>query len=70
MKIIVDVSVAFHFVRLVRSLSFSVMSIAKSFPSITDENIISLSLLPPSLIITDDKDFGDLVFTSNLKYMQ
>ena len=67
MRIIVDESVDFHFVKLLRSLLFSVVSIAEDFSSMADENIISMSLSPPSLIITEDKDFGDLVFYKQFK---
>ncbi len=67
MKIIVDESVDFYFVRQLRLRQFTVLSISEDFSSMSDENIVAMSLVPPALIITEDKDFGDLVFYKQLK---
>ncbi len=65
MNIIVDESIGYYFVCQLRNPDFQVVSISESFASLNDESIISLSLFPPSLIITEDKDFADLVFKIN-----
>ena len=67
MNIIVDESVDYYFVQQLRNNGFSVVSISERFASLSDEAIISLSLFPPSLIITEDKDFGELVFKNQVK---
>ena len=51
--------------RLVSSLrlaGISVYSVAESSPGITDEEVMRLSESLSALILTDDKDFGEIVF--------
>ena len=51
--------------RLVSSLrlaGISVYSVAESSPGITDEEVMRLSENLGALILTDDKDFGEIVF--------
>ena len=51
--------------RLVSSLrlaGISVYSVAESSPGITDEEVMRLSEHLGALILTDDKDFGEIVF--------
>ena len=62
MKIIADESLNFEFVSFLRENGFEVFSIAEKHPSLSDENILEISLNPPSIIIAKDKDFGELIF--------
>jgi len=51
--------------RLVSGLrlpGISVYSVAESSPGITDEEVMRLSENLGALILTDDKDFGEIVF--------
>ena len=66
MKIIVDESVDFYFVTELRLRHFTIVFIVKEFASLADEDIVFMSLMPPA-IITEDKDFGELVFNKQLK---
>ena len=67
MNIIIDESVDHYFVRQLRLHNFTLISIIEKFASISDEDIIALSLFPPFIIITEDKDFDDLVFKRKLE---
>ena len=62
MKIIADESLNFEFVSFLRKNGFEVYSIAEEYPPLSDENILEISLNPPSIIIAEDKDFGELIF--------
>jgi len=51
--------------RLVSSLRLAgifVYSVAESSPGITDEEVMTLSENLSAMILTDDKDFGEIVF--------
>ncbi|MBV9961876.1 MAG: DUF5615 family PIN-like protein [Parafilimonas sp.] len=62
MKIIADESLNFVFVSLLRESGFEIFSIAEKRSAEADENILEMSLQPPAIIITEDKDFGELIF--------
>lgn len=51
----------------IRNIGIDVFSISEECPGITDEEVINLSLNPPRIIITEDKDFGEWVFAHNIK---
>lgn len=58
MRIIADESVNYRFVKTLRSMDVKIMSIAEDYTSMKDVDITSLSLNPPAIIITEDKDFA------------
>ena len=62
MRIIADESVNYLLVLELRQKGYQILSIAENYPSIEDEDILSISLNPPAIVITEDKDFGELVF--------
>ncbi|HEY2725984.1 MAG TPA: DUF5615 family PIN-like protein [Parafilimonas sp.] len=62
MNIIADESLNFLFVSFLRENGFTIFSIAEKRPSVNDELILEMSLNSPSIIITEDKDFGELIF--------
>ncbi len=43
-------------------------SISEDSPSISDEDILSNAYAEKRIILTNDKDFGDLVFLNNLQH--
>ncbi len=69
MKIIADESVNYLFVSKLRQKGFEVLSVAENYPSIEDEAILSISLHPQSIVITEDKDFGELVFKHKKEFI-
>jgi len=55
--------------RLVSSLRLAgifVYSVAESSPGITDEEVMTLSENLSAMILTDDKDFGEIVFRKQM----
>jgi len=69
MKIIADESVNYFFVLELRKKGYQILSVAENYPSIEDEDILSISLNPPAIVITEDKDFGELVFRHKKKFV-
>jgi len=59
---IADESVNKNLINALRKAGYSVMSIAEEYGGISDESITELSLSPPNIIISEDKDFGELVY--------
>ena len=48
-------------------MDIKITSIAEDYTSMKDIEIASLSLNPPAVIITEDKDFGELVFKDKIE---
>jgi predicted nuclease of predicted toxin-antitoxin system len=63
-----DESVDFRVVAKLRDTNFAVFSIAESKSSITDEEVLAIAVSKNALLITEDKDFGELVFRFQLKH--
>jgi len=45
-----------------RDQKYDVMYVAESSSGITDEEVISLAICESRILITNDKDFGELIF--------
>jgi len=67
-QIIADESVDFRIVLQLRQLGFNVYSIIEQQPSITDETVLDIACENDALLITEDKDFGELVFRLHLPH--
>lgn len=61
-QIVADESVDFRIVIKLRELGLQVYSIAEETPSVTDKSVLSIAVEKKALLITEDKDFGELVF--------
>jgi predicted nuclease of predicted toxin-antitoxin system len=59
---VADESVDRQIVEAVRRLGYAVVSIAESAPGIADENVLGRANDAQSVLLTADKDFGELVF--------
>ncbi len=59
---IADESVNKNLIIALRKAGLSVLSIAEESAGISDEKIVIQSLIPPRIIISEDKDFGELVY--------
>lgn len=53
-------------VERLRSLSFDVLAIAELEPGIQDEDVLLRSNQAKAVLLTADKDFGELVFRQRL----
>ncbi|MFN0036547.1 MAG: DUF5615 family PIN-like protein [Saprospiraceae bacterium] len=62
MNIVADESVDFTIVQFLREQGLRIYAIAEQEPSIADEDVLSIAVRQNALLITEDKDFGELVF--------
>ena len=67
MLLIADESCDFRLVRSLRSAGHDVTSIAEEHAGATDDQVIQLAQSERRLLITEDKDFGQLVFSAAKK---
>jgi predicted nuclease of predicted toxin-antitoxin system len=61
-KFLADESCDFIVVRTLRSGGYDVLSVAESFPSVSDFNVIQQAIKEERILLTEDKDFGEWVF--------
>ena len=55
-------------VTALRAAGLVVYSVAEELPSITDISVLSIAIEKQALLITEDKDFGELVFRLKLPH--
>ena len=67
-QVIADESVDFRIVIQLRNIGITVYSIAEEIPSIPDKSVLSIAFDKNALLITEDKDFGELVFRLQLPH--
>ena len=68
MKIVADESVDFGIICSLRKTGFQVVAIAETNQGITDMEVLSIAVHNNALLITEDKDFGELSFRLRLKH--
>lgn len=68
MKIVADESVDFTIVRNLRAQGLDVFAIVEQEPSISDDDVLNIAVQQDALLITEDKDFGELVFRLKLPH--
>lgn len=59
-----DESCDFGVVRSLRNAGYEVTAIAEILPRADDKKVIKIALEKKSLLITEDKDFGQLVYAN------
>jgi predicted nuclease of predicted toxin-antitoxin system len=47
---------------------FDVFSVAENSPGITDEEVLKKAVVEKRILITNDKDFGEMIFKNNLPH--
>ena len=62
LKFLVDESVEYRIVEFLRNNNFDTLAAAEDFPSAPDTQVLSISDREERILITNDKDFGELVF--------
>ncbi|MHB8338567.1 MAG: DUF5615 family PIN-like protein [Ignavibacteriaceae bacterium] len=67
MKFLVDENVGFTIVKYLRDLGFDTKFVSELFPSCDDIFIMETAYQEKRIIITNDKDFGYLIFRSSLQ---
>ncbi|MEK6943000.1 MAG: DUF5615 family PIN-like protein [Nanoarchaeota archaeon] len=66
-RFIVDENVDFPVVNYLRRKGYSTSSIAEDYPSLEDIKILKIAADEKRVLLTNDKDFGNLVFKEKLK---
>jgi predicted nuclease of predicted toxin-antitoxin system len=66
--IVADESVDSRIVEKLRATGISVFSIAENQSSIMDKQVLEIAVSKNALLITEDKDFGELVFRFQLEH--
>src|SRR5258708_5243139 len=66
MKFLIDENLGIQVPHYLRSLGFDVISISELSPGISDEEVLTLANTENRVLITLDKDFGELVFKERL----
>ncbi len=67
-QIVIDESVDYAIVQTLKHTRFSIISISDETPSIPDKQVLEIAYAHNALLITEDKDFGELVFRLQLKH--
>ena len=65
--ILADENIDQRIIQAIRNIGIEVVSIYETNRGITDEEIITFSKIPPRIILTEDKDFGEWVFAHHIK---
>ena len=65
--IVADENIFRGLIAALRLKGYEVLSIFESFRGMADPEIAAFSLNPPRIILTEDKDFGTLVFENKAK---
>ena len=63
--IIADENIFRALIESLRNEGYDVISIFESYRGMDDQSIAAFSLNPPRVVLTEDKDFGKLVFEDN-----
>jgi predicted nuclease of predicted toxin-antitoxin system len=64
MQFVVDESTGSAVVDYLRSLGHDVLAVAEAMPQADDSDILDQAAIEERILITNDKDFGELVFRS------
>jgi len=68
MDIVADESVDYAIIQSLREIGFKVFSILEQAPGISDKEVLSVANRHKCLLITEDKDFGELTHRLNKKH--
>lgn len=68
MKFVVDESTGQSVVDELRRLGHDVTSVQEIFPGLDDPPILDIAVNEDRIVITNDKDFGELVYRSGLPH--
>ena len=67
LNFLADENVDFRIIRQLREFQISVLSVMESQPGISDEKVIKLARKNNAILLTEDSDFGELVFSHKYK---
>ena len=64
MRFLADESRDFNVVRVLREAGFDVLPVVEVSPRAADDRVIAMAVLEDRILLTEDKDFGQLVYAS------
>ncbi len=62
MNFIADENIDIEIIEILRKAGYTILSISEDFPGISDEEVLEITNNHRAILITGDKDFGELVF--------
>lgn len=62
MKFVADENLEQQIVDALRAANHDVLFIAETYPSVGDEKVLEIAHQSNAIVITNDKDFGELIF--------
>lgn len=65
--IIFDENIEYHWIQLIKHTSWDYFSVRENCPGISDKEVIEIAKVKKGLIVTEDKDFGELVFSHGIE---
>ncbi|HMB98433.1 MAG TPA: DUF5615 family PIN-like protein [Balneolaceae bacterium] len=65
--IIFDENIDRQIIEKIRAAGYKTYAIREETPGISDREVIDIVRIKKGLLITEDKDFGELVFSHNIK---
>lgn len=68
MEFVADESLDFRIISFLRECVHNVFSVIEECPSISDDAVLELAVTKNSILITEDKDFGELTFRLKKKH--
>ncbi len=68
MRFIVDESTGAAVIEYLRSVGYDVFAVAEAMPQADDAVVLARAVSEERVLITNDKDFGELVFRSGQAY--
>ena len=69
MKFLADENIDRQIVERLRQAGYQIWYVTEMFPSISDEIVLQLANEEQALLLTADKDFGELVFRQRLMHL-
>ena len=69
MNFLADENIDKQIVERLRQAGYQVWYVTEIFPSISDDIVLQLANKEQALLLTADKDFGELVFRQRLKHL-
>lgn len=68
LKFLIDESVDFPVASFLRESGFDVKTVVETAPSLKDRDVLNLANQENRILITNDKDFGQLIFKERLPH--
>ena len=67
MKLLANENFPMPAILLLRKLGYDITSIGEDYPGITDEQVMNIAQREERIIITFDRDYGELIYKHNYK---